>query len=349
MTTIQKIEGELTRSVRVSAPARLHLGFLDLNGTIGRKFGSIGLAVDRYCTTVSAYHSTENIIDGEVLSDKLKQKIAKLVSLFYASLGKTLPTEKQFSHLVFDSIIPEHSGLGSGTQLAIAVGTALCRLHNIEASTTQIAYELGRGKRSGIGIATFDSGGFIIDGGLSTQSDVPPVLAHHSFPESWRIVLINDRSNQGIHGSTELKAFNELPPFPKQDAQAICHLTLMQLIPAIIEQQLDPFGEAVTQIQALIGDHFAPAQGGRYTSSSVASLLEFANNLGHTGIAQSSWGPTGCIFVDSPKTATDLVKQLNKYSETHLKQNKNISFEIAQCISRGATIEIEQSPEITVR
>src|SRR3990170_6028838 len=33
-------------SVRVVAPARLHLGFLDLNGSLGRLFGSIGLAID---------------------------------------------------------------------------------------------------------------------------------------------------------------------------------------------------------------------------------------------------------------------------------------------------------------
>ena len=33
-------------AVRVVAPARLHLGFLDLNGSLGRLFGSIGLAID---------------------------------------------------------------------------------------------------------------------------------------------------------------------------------------------------------------------------------------------------------------------------------------------------------------
>ena len=29
-------------TVRVRAPARLHLGFLDMNGALGRRFGSIG-------------------------------------------------------------------------------------------------------------------------------------------------------------------------------------------------------------------------------------------------------------------------------------------------------------------
>ena len=33
--------------VKVTANARLHLGFLDLNGDLGRKFGSIGLCLDQ--------------------------------------------------------------------------------------------------------------------------------------------------------------------------------------------------------------------------------------------------------------------------------------------------------------
>ena len=32
--------------VDVSAPARLHLGFLDLGGGLGRRFGSLGVAID---------------------------------------------------------------------------------------------------------------------------------------------------------------------------------------------------------------------------------------------------------------------------------------------------------------
>ncbi|MBA4228922.1 MAG: hypothetical protein C0456_20205 [Hyphomonas sp.] len=38
--------GKAINAVRVRAPARLHFGFLDLNGGLGRRFGSIGLALD---------------------------------------------------------------------------------------------------------------------------------------------------------------------------------------------------------------------------------------------------------------------------------------------------------------
>src|SRR5262249_55558756 len=41
-----RLSPALSATIRVTAPARLHLGFLDLDGALGRRFGSIGLAVD---------------------------------------------------------------------------------------------------------------------------------------------------------------------------------------------------------------------------------------------------------------------------------------------------------------
>jgi len=322
------------KSVRVSAPARLHLGFLDLNGSSGRKYGSIGLAIEAFNTSV-----TVNLGRSlQITSSNHHSKIEEIVAHFYATLGKHIPPSERNVNLTITEQIPEHAGFGSGTQLALTIGTALCKLHNIQAETNEIGKRLGRGSRSGIGIATFNIGGFIIDGGLDTESTTPPVLAHYLFPDDWRIVLIMDNKNQGVHGHNELNAFNNLPPFPLNDAQAICHLTLMQLMPALIEEKIDTFGQAITDIQALIGDYFSSQQGGRYTSSSVAQLLKVAQNLGHKGIAQSSWGPTGCVFVDSDDQAQQLLLELTDY----LKQEKlsDISISITKANSMGASIDI---------
>ena len=56
-------------AVRLLAPARLHLGFLDPAGTLGRRFGSIGLVVNGFetaielspssCVQVSAHDDTD--------------------------------------------------------------------------------------------------------------------------------------------------------------------------------------------------------------------------------------------------------------------------------------------------
>lgn len=326
--------------VRVSSPARLHLGFLDLNGNSGRKFGSIGLAIDSHHTIVEAQLATTHSIDDIAYSPESHQKVKTIIDRFYDTLARHIPADKQGVQLSLLQLIPEHAGLGSGTQLALTLGTALCQLHQISTTTLEIAEQLSRGTRSGIGIATFDHGGFIVDGGLSDTSSAPPLLVHYDFPEKWRVVTIMDNAHQGVHGTQELVAFKNLPTFPLNNSQAICHLTLMKLLPALVEQKIEPFGHAITEIQALIGDHFAPAQGGRYTSQQVASVLNYAYSLGHTGIAQSSWGPTGCIFVESDQIAQQLIHELKHYVNKQSNTTSKLAFSVAQANSSGSNIEI---------
>ena len=50
--------------VTVTAPARLHLGFLDLNGRLGRRFGSIGLAISGLKTQISVAPAEHMRVSG---------------------------------------------------------------------------------------------------------------------------------------------------------------------------------------------------------------------------------------------------------------------------------------------
>jgi len=329
----------LTKTVSVRAPARLHLGFLDLNASAGRKFGSIGLAVDSHYTEIKVSSSEQSKLSGENLTDALRQRLEKIQNIFYEQLGQDIPPAARQVHIEVKQLIPEHAGLGSGTQLTLTLGKALAQFHGLDIDTPSLAKKLGRGKRSGIGIATFDHGGFVVDGGLKPEQTVPPLLLQQSYPQNWRIVLVMDPHHQGVHGKNELQAFKTLPIFPLAHVRNICHLTLMQLLPALMEQNIDDFGAAITQIQAVVGDHFAPAQGGRYTSSLVAECLEQAQKLGHKGIAQSSWGPTGCIFVDSDTAAQQLIQTLNETVLAQHDGSEQAVFIIAGCNNIGASIE----------
>jgi beta-RFAP synthase len=322
------------KQITVSSPARLHLGFLDLNGNIGRKFGSFGLAIDSHHSTVNIRNSDS--FQVEATTENIKQKLIKISDCFYEKFAGSI-TDKNIT-ITTNQLIPSHAGFGSGTQLNLTVGTALAKFHDLNISTTELAEALGRGQRSGIGIASFDHGGFIVDGGNKSGSNKPPMLFQHSFPEQWRVVLIMDHADQGIHGQQEVNAFQTLPTFPEAYSERICHLTLMQLLPSIIEQDIDVFGQAVTNIQALIGDHFAPAQGGRYTSKAVEHLLLEAQSLGFKGIAQSSWGPTGCVFADSEQSAQQLVARLQlKIQKSELDQHK-LEILVAKANNTGAII-----------
>ncbi len=286
--------------VRVAAPARLHMGFVDLNGGGGRRFGSLGLGVEEVGIELSAEPHDTIEADGPAAS-----RAADYARQLLAHHGLDAGVRLHIHHS-----IPEHSGLGSGTQLALAVGTAVARLYELPASPEQLAGILDRGNRSGIGIGTFMQGGFIVDAGHGDQTTVPPIISRLHFPDSWRLVLVMDPQHQGISGASERAAFDELEPMPTGVAHEISWLILMQALPAIAEADCERFGDAISRIQAFIGDYFAPVQGGRYCSQAVAAVVGELHDAGATGIGQSSWGPAGFAVFPSETQAHQAIRQL---------------------------------------
>lgn len=282
----------------VEAPARLHLGFLDLNGSLGRRFGSLGVTLDGLATRVAAARAPNSSVRGPE-----KERACAYLEFLTKEAGLDGGVE-----LVIESCIPSHAGLGSGTQLALAVGMAVSRLFDLGLSAQRIAQILDRGSRSGVGIGAFEQGGFLVDGGHGRDELPPPVVSRMDFPAHWRIVLVLDPNRYGLHGQAEAEAFRALPPFPEADAARLCRLVLMQALPALACADLAAFGTAVTELQRVVGDYFAPAQGGRFASARVADVLALAESHGAVCMGQSSWGPTGFVVVDSEAQAERLVR-----------------------------------------
>lgn len=289
-------------AVDVQAPARLHLGFLDLCGDLGRRFGSLGLAIDAFPTRLRARPAP--VISATGPNADRAERSARRVQRRLGLPGGV--------RIALEAATPGHLGLGSGTQLCLAVGAAYARLYGIEPDTSELAQTLARGARSGIGVGTFDHGGFLLDGGRGDGSAAPPVIARLAFPDAWRVVLLLDRRGEGLHGAQERDAFRRLPPFPAERAAHLCRLALMQIMPALAEQELEPFARGIAEVQRLVGDHFAPAQGGRFTSTAVADALAFAEREGFAGVGQSSWGPTGFVLTSSAEQASELIGRLRR-------------------------------------
>jgi beta-ribofuranosylaminobenzene 5'-phosphate synthase len=312
--------------VDVSAPARLHLGFIDLNGDLGRRFGSLGIALESPQTRVSLRRSETLAVDGPGAA-RARQHLKTLSDRFHRD---------EHLHLVVEAAIPEHVGLGSGTQLSIATGIAFCRLHGVDADLRLIAYLLSRGERSSIGIATFEQGGVVLDGGRGETKQPPPVLSRLPFPPPWRILLIFDNRQRGLHGAAEIEAFRRLPHFPAATAAHLCRLTLMAALPALAEQNLDRFGGAIAELQRVVGDHFAPVQGGRFTSPGVAEVLTWLESEGVSGVGQSSWGPTGFALIGSQADA----ERLRQQAERRWPAQTGLSFAISSGRNRGGNVSV---------
>lgn len=298
---------------RVAAPARIHLGFLDPSATLGRRFASLGLVIEGFDTCIEAFDAAPAgdakqgvpevrieagpgalAADGEALA-----RIRRHVATLQQATGCRAPIGLRLL-----AAPPAHCGFGSGTQLALASGRAFCRFHGIERSTRELAALLGRGQRSGVGVAGFDGGGLLLDGGPAASGAPAPVLARIDFPAQWRVLLLLDPRVDGLSGVAEGAALARLPPFGQAQAAALCHQVLMRVLPAAIEADFDAFARGVSFVQSLIGDYFAPAQGGSmYTSAAVGRALEWVRRHTVAGIGQSSWGPTGFAILASQAQA----------------------------------------------
>lgn len=289
--------GSETAALRVSAPARLHLGFLDLNGEIGRRFGSIGLAIDAPAT---------DLVMRRAQRDRARGPEAHRVLKLLEHLRQDHALAEGFDVRV-DRAIPAHAGLGSGTQLALAVASAAMTLSGLERPLELLGVSTQRGRRSAIGIGAFAQGGFIVDGGKGGSDAPPPVLIRLPFPPDWRIILVLDPRETGVHGDRETRAFATLAPMPRATAAHLSHLVLLQAAPAVAEADIAGFGVAIAEIQRIVGAHFSAAQGGSaWSSAAVGRVVEKLAGAGATGEGQSSWGPTGFAFVETEKQAAAL-------------------------------------------
>ncbi len=279
----------------VKVGSRLHLGHLDLNGSLGRYYGGIGMAINQPQLEVFV-EKQEGLTLVSKYSDKRVEKIAQKYIDFY-----DLPGAK----IEIPQVIPRHCGLGSGTQLALALGLAITRVYGLRVSPVELARVTDReGSRSGIGVAVFEQGGVLVDGGIqvknaSMQGDLPlpPLLLRIPFPEEWAVVLALPHSKEKMFGEKEIEAFKSLPPMGEQVSGKICRYLLMKLLPSLKEKDIYNFGQAVTGIQKLIGDYFAPVQGGTFASEHGLKLAKHLLSQGAVGVGQSSWGPVVYGFI----------------------------------------------------
>lgn len=293
----------IRKEVFVEAAARLHFGVLDLRGERGRWFGGIGAAAPAPTLLVSARGADALEVDGEDA-----ERAADFARTFMDHHGV-----RNGARLRVHRALPRHAGLGSGTQLALAVARALAELHGIEADAPALARAVGRARRSAVGTWTFADGGLVVEGGRRADRDAcGPLLARLPFPPSWRCVLAVPDGVPGVSGMDEAAAFDRLPAPSERDVERVAHLVLMALLPAVADADIDAFGAALTQIQEIIGRWFAPAQGGTFAAGASEALVRRMHEWGASGVGQSSWGPAvyGIVAGEAAARLADRMREV---------------------------------------
>ena len=311
--------------VIVKTPARLHLGLIDMNGDLGRMFGGLGVGIDHPNVTLEAQNSPNFVIKGQEV------ELAKCIAQKFFSTYHLQPK----ANINVVEAIPPHIGLGSGTQLSIALAVALAKLFDVKASVPELAVAMGRANRTTVGTTIFQVGGFVVDGGKNQKTqNFPPLIYRQPFPTEWRFVVAVPNAKEGLSNSEENHAFQKLTKMPSGDVGQICRLIMLKLLPALAEYDIEAFGDALTKIQVLTGNHFAQAQGGTYSSPAAAECIEFMKKSGAHGVGQSSWGPAlyGVVKKEQAKQTLAQVK-------AYLHRGVGGEAFIAKANNRGATIK----------
>ncbi len=303
------------------------MGFIDLSGSLGRHFGSIGLALNEITTRLTMERSDEYIASG-VARERAMQCTTQLCQNLKVS---------DLLKINIESAIPEHVGLGSGTQMSLAIGMALNKLYGLGLTVREIAQLTERGARSGIGIGVFEQGGLVVDGGRGENTVTPPIISHMDVPEDWRFILVFDKRGQGLHGAQEIAAFKELPPFPQQEAARLCYLLMMQGLPALAEKDIQKFGDVISQLQHSVGAHFASAQGGVFTSPEVGEVIDWMAGQGAVALGQTSWGPTGFCAIEGIERAESLKQAVERKFSHH----DTLSFMLTSARNSGGDVIVE--------
>ena len=297
----------MKKSFTIDSPARLHLGFMELNNSNPRVFGSIGLAITnfKFEQTIQL-----NKYFDVVCNDKsIKLRIEKIIKLF----SKNYKIKK--CRLTVSDFIPLHKGLGSGTQISLCTGFLLSNFNNLNLSIDNISKLLGRGQRSGVGVETFKSGGFIVDSGKQKNSIYPPQkLIDIKWPRDWQVILITNTNFSGLHGKKESNEFTKLKNISSKFAKENCFNLLMKIIPGLIENDFCTFADGIQKIQENMSKIFYGNKN-KFSNKNISKIFKFIREKEYTGFGQSSWGPTSFIFCENSTKREEILNMIENFIE----------------------------------
>lgn len=299
--------------VTVVAPSRLHAGLFAFDhsevdagrpaGDEARAFGGLGVMI--------AEPAWELLLEPAPAWSVSGPEAARAAEFARRWLGGDGALAELGCALEIRRAAPAHAGLGSGTQLALAVAAALGAWRGEDPSPlAEVARRLGRARRSAVGLYGFASGGLVVEAGRLPGEPLSPLVARVELPPEWRWLLCRPRGTAGISGEREAAWFSRLPPVPVATTIELRRLALDAIVPAARREKTDEFAGALWEYGLLAGECFVRAQGGRFASPRVAQLVAELRQLGAVGVAQSSWGPTVFALAANAAQAEDWAAML---------------------------------------
>ena len=301
-----------TNKVLIRANSRLHLGFLNLNSPTQYSYGGLGVSIDKY-PTISSISKSSKFISN--LSKKLNNEIMSYLK------DKKLSTKIKIECIESPT---KHIGLGSGTQLKLSIEELVSKYYGI----TQKTNIFNRSYRSGIGCNSYQRGGFIVDC-PKKDLNTSHMIFKHSFPSTWKIILLFDRKKTGLHGKIEKSFFS--PSKSNNLRKQLSDIAINEIIPAILNKDFDVFAKGLTKFQKLNYLFYSSVQKSMYLSLDISRVIKHISKLFNVGVGQSSWGPTSYIFVDYKRDLNDILPVLDHTISMY----NNLSYDVVSVKNNG--------------
>lgn len=303
------------RAVEVRTAGRLHLGMISFGNPAVPSFGGVGVMVEGLGVTVRVARA-----DGFRATGPLAERALA----FARQCGQAWSLGDAGCVIDVLAAPRSHVGLGSGTQLALAVAAGVralfveadrpCRETGFMADESlALAAAVGRGRRSCVGIYGFAGGGLIAEAGRREDDRrvrFSPLVARVMLPEAWRCVMIVRKDCQGLHGEAEKQAFARLPPVPAEISTELSRIAASELVPAAEQKDFARFSDAVYRYGRLAGRPFETESAALSFHEAIGRLIDQLGDLGVRGAAQSSWGPAVMACCESKESAARLVDEL---------------------------------------
>lgn len=337
-------------SVTVTTGSRLHFGLLTHRPQSGREFGGLGVMIDSpgWKVTVSTTASNAAPVmeagceasndvpvdvseEASLACSDIEERVHRILNRWSGS-ADGIAAEHSSLLVRVDKAIPGHRGLGSGTQLGLAIGRALSELSGEQGvSAATLAERTGRGLRSAVGTWGFESGGLIVDGGKLPQQTVGTCVSRCDFPEGWRFLLIAPTDGHGLSGADEVAAFEELQGMQPDRTERLCQVALMDLLPAIADANIAAASAALTEYGQISGEYFSTVQGGVFADVRMADIGRRITRQGR-GFFQTSWGPTCAALCENDDELADLRDELEAAG------SDSLALTAARPLNRGAIV-----------
>jgi beta-ribofuranosylaminobenzene 5'-phosphate synthase len=120
----------------------------------------------------------------------------------------------------------------------------------------------------------------------------------------------------GASSSKEIDIFQKYCPIPIEDVRELSHITIMQLLPGILERDLDSFGSAISRIHDI---GFKKIEFD-LLNRDVKELVSFQKKNGVKCVGISSFGPAVYSFFESKSDRKEMLKEIElKFGDKILK------------------------------